>query len=90
MLMSYRNDAFVVPHTSTCIIHTAGTIVDGMMVEVTSPVFASTSFSTRAINLSNKFTVVARVNGSVDSDGNLKGTLVCDDDDVFNMYVKIQ
>lgn len=90
MLMSYRNDAFVVPHTSTCIIHTTGTIVDGMMVEVTSPVFASTSFSTRAINLSDKFTVVARVNGSIDSDGNLKGTLVCDDDDVFNMYVKIQ
>ena len=89
--MSYRNDAFIVPHTSTCFIHTTGTINDGDEIEVTSPVFASTNFYTRAINTRERFSVIARVaKGSIESDGTLTGILVCDDDDVFNMYVRIQ
>lgn len=91
MLLSYRNDTFIVPHTSTCVIHTVGTINDGDIIEVTSPVFASTSFSSRAINMSDRFNVVARVaSGSVTNDGEMKAVLVCDDNDVFNMYVRIQ
>jgi hypothetical protein len=93
MLLSYRNDSFTVPHTSTCVIHTQGTINDGDMIEVTSPVFASTSFLSRAINMSDRFNVVARVaSGSVINDkpdGSYKAILVCDDNDVFNMYVRI-
>lgn len=94
MLLSYRNDSFTVPHTSTCVIHTTGTINDGDVIEVTSPVFASTSFSTRAVNMSDRFEVIARVtSGSIINDkpnGDFKGVLVCDDNDVFNMYVRIQ
>ena len=96
MLLSYRNDSFIVPHTSTVVIHTTGTINDGDTIEVTSPVFASTSFSTRAINMSDRFNVVARVltsSGTITNDkpdGDFKGILVCDDNDVFNMYVRIQ
>lgn len=63
------------------------------MIEVTSPVFASTSFLSRAINMSDRFNVVARVaSGSVNNDkpdGSYKAILVCDDNDVFNMYVRI-
>lgn len=94
MLLSYRADSFTVPHTSTCIIRTTGVINDGDMIEVTSPVFASTNFSSRAINMKDSFSVIARVSsGSVVNDkpdGTFKGILVCDDDDVFNMYVRIQ
>lgn len=94
MLLSYRNDSFTVPHTSTCVIHTTGTINDGDVIEVTSPVFASTSFSTRAINMSDRFNVVARVSSGTiindKPDGDFTGILVCDDNDVFRMYVRIQ
>lgn len=94
MLLSYRNDSFTVPHTSTCVIHTTGTINDGDVIEVTSPVFASTNFSTRAVNMSDRFEVIARVtSGSIINDkpnGDFRGVLVCDDNDVFNMYVRIQ
>ena len=93
MLLSYRNDSFTVPHTSTCVIHTTGTINDGDVIEVTSPVFASTSFSTRAVNMSDRFNVIARVpSGKIKNnaiDDLFTGILVCDDNDVFNMYVRI-
>jgi hypothetical protein len=91
MLLSYRNDSFTVPHTSVCVIHTTGIINNGDTVEVTSPVFASTSFSTRAVNMSDRFKVTARVQSKSvnNTDGGLLGTLVCDDNDVFNMYVRI-
>lgn len=93
MLLSYRNDSFTVPHTSTCVIHTTGTINDGDVIEVTSLVFASTSFSTHAVNMSDRFNVIARVpSGKIKNnttDGSFTGILVCDDNDVFNMYVRI-
>jgi hypothetical protein len=62
------------------------------MIEVSSVVFSSTEYSARAVNISDTFTVTARVlsGNTVISDGNLKGILVCDDNDVFNMYVRIQ
>lgn len=93
MLLSYRNDKFTIPHTSTCVIHTTGVINDGDMIEISSPVFTSVIFTTRAINMDDKFNVIARVpSGTVvndQTDGEFNGTLVCDDNDVFNMYVKI-
>ena len=94
MLLSYRTDSFAVPHTSTCIIHTTGEIKDGDMIDISSPIFTSTNFISRAIYMKETFSVVARVSsGSVinnEPDGSFKGIIVCDDDDVFNMYVRIQ
>lgn len=94
MLLSYRNDVFGIPHTSTCIIHTTGIINDGDIITITSPVFSSTNFTSRSINLSDRFDVIIHLpQGSFNNDkpdGECKGILVCDDNDVFGMYVKIQ
>lgn len=95
MMLSYRQSTYHVPHTSRCIIHTTGTIRDGDTISVTSPVFTSINFISGAIVTSESFNVTARVaneDGIVNNkaDGSFFGTLVCDDDDVFNMYVKIQ
>ena len=93
MLLSNRNDKFVVPHTSTCIIHTKGIINDGDIITVTSPVFSSTNFTTKSINLSDRFDVIAKVSSKTfdidKDDGKCTGTLVCDDNDVFRMYVRL-
>lgn len=95
MILSYRQPTYHVPHTSQCIVHTTGTICDGDMISVTSPVFSSINFISGAINTTESFNVTARVtneSGVVNDkpDGSFYGTLVCDDDDVFNMYVRIQ
>lgn len=95
MLLAYRDDIFTIPHTSTCIIHTKGKIKDGDTITITSPVFASTNFTTGSINMSDRFDVVIRVSSSEkifvndENDGECKGTLVCDDNDVFQMYVRV-
>lgn len=95
MMLSYRQPIYHVPHTSTCIIHTTGDICDGDVVSVTSPVFSSINFVSGAINTSERFNVPIRVishGGSVtnnQTDGSFKGTLVCDDNDTFNMYVRV-
>jgi len=93
MLLAYRNDQFTIPHTSTCVIHTTGTINDGDIITITSPVFASTDFYSRSIMMSETLEVKIKLpNGSItnnEKDGSFLGTLVCDDNDVFNMYVKI-
>ena len=92
MLLSINNDEFVIPHTSSCTIRTKGEIKDGDQVIVSSVIFSSTEYSSRAVNIGDTFTVTARVlsSESVFSDGNLEAVLVCDDNDVFNMYVRIQ
>lgn len=93
MLLSYRDDVFTVPHTSTCIIHTTGEIKDGDVITISSPVFASTNFTTGSINMRDRFDVVVRIPSGIfindKPDGECKATLVCDDNDVFNMYVRI-
>lgn len=92
MLLSKRTDIFSIPHTSTCIIHTNGTIHDGDTIEISSPVFSSINFSTGAMNMSERFNVPIRIlneSRSIENDGNITGTLVCDDNDVFGMYVRI-
>lgn len=97
MMLSYRQSTYHVPHTSKCIIHTTGTISDGDMISITSPVFTSINFVSGAINTSESFNVVARVinpSGQVtlnatSNDNPNTGILVCDDDDIYNMYVRI-
>ncbi len=95
MLLSRKNDSFGIPHTSSCVIHTKGIIKDNDTVEVSSPVFASINFSSKAMNMSDRFEVPIRILNDTrtvennEPDGSFIGTLVCDDDDVFGMYVRI-
>ena len=96
MVLSFRQSTYHVPHTSKCIIHTTGTIRDGDMISVTSPVFSSINYTSGAINTTETFNVTVRVfteskmfNNSL-KDGECFGTLACDDDDIFNMYVRLQ
>lgn len=94
MLLSQRGDSFSIPLTSTCIIHTKGLIHDGDVIEITSPIFASVNFQSRAIHMSDRINVIARIESDETkyldpSKGGLRGTLVCKDNDIFNMYVKL-
>ena len=92
MLLSLNDDEFVIPHTSSCTIRTKGEIKDGDSIEISSVIFSSTEYSSRAVNIGTTFYVTARVlsGNTIVSDGNMKAILVCDDNDVFNMYVRIQ
>ena len=96
MMLSYRQPVYRVPHTSTCIIHTTGDICDGDYISITSPIFASINFVSGAINTSESFDVPVRIvsNGgstitNTQPDGSFTGTLVCDDNDVTHMYVRV-
>jgi hypothetical protein len=96
MMLSYRQSTYHVPHTSRCIIHTTGLISDGDKISITSPVFTSINYISGAINITESFDVTARVLTETktfvnnEPDGSCYATLVCDDDDIFNMYVRIQ
>ena len=92
MLLSTNKDDFIIPHTSSCVVKTTGVINDGDTISVSSVIFASTRFISRAVDIGDTFDVTARVlsDEPVVSDGNLIATLVCDDNDVFNMYVRVQ
>jgi hypothetical protein len=91
MLLSLNNEDFIIPHTSSCIIRTKGVINDGDTISVESVIFASTRYLSRAVDIGDTFDVTARVltDETITSDGNMSATLVCDDNDVFNMYVRI-
>jgi hypothetical protein len=96
MLLSYNSEAYEIPQSSTCFIHTTGTIKDGDEISITSPVFSSINFTSGEINMSERFTVrtkvdtVTRTIENNDATGNFKGTLICFDNDVFDMYVLLQ
>lgn len=102
MILSYRREDYPVPLTSKCMIHTpTGFICDGANVSVTSPVFASMNFTSGAINTSDQFDVKIQfspevreecVGGLLPTDSlpdEIYGTLHCEDNDTFNMYVTI-
>lgn len=92
-----KNDmtAFHIPQRSKCTIATIGEIKDGDMVEIISPIFSSINFVKKEINTSSFLTVRVEMEGAdsnrvISSDGNnIEGTLVCEDNDVFGMYVEI-
>jgi hypothetical protein len=95
MLLQNRQLTFKVPHTSTCIIRTRGHINDGDIVEVVSPVFASANFQTGSITMTETFNVPIRIlteSRFIDNDDDVdtQASLVCDDNDIFNMYVRVQ
>lgn len=91
MLLSNTRNSFHVPHTSTCVIHTKGEIKNGDTISVSSPIFASINFISKTITMSDKFDVIIKLinQESIKNDNELNATLVCDDNDIFNMYVKI-
>lgn len=92
MLISSEANTFSIPHTSTCIIHTKGVIKDKSIVSITSPIFSSTNFTSRSINMSAKFDIPIRVlnkEGYITNVDKIEATLVCNDNDVFNMHVLI-
>ena len=92
MILANRAVDFKIPHTSTCTIHTQGRINDGDTVRVSSPVFSSYDITKLALTTSSEFEVPVRVQnkqGYFESDGNHKATLVCDDNDTLNMYVRV-
>lgn len=94
MILSLYNTSKppVIPHTSTCVIHTIGDINDGDVIEVSSPLFSSQVFTSYATVLSDKFEVVIRIlndEKQISINDSINATLVCDDNDIFNMYVRI-
>lgn len=85
----YRRNEYEVPLSSKCVIHTTGKLRDGDLVSVTSPVFASINFNSGAINMSDKFNVPIKTNDTIVLDDETYGTLYCEDNDTFNMYVRV-
>lgn len=92
MILSLKETKFLIPTTSKCIIHTTGTISDGDKITITSPVFASMNYTSGAINTTEKFNVEVKLPKPITNNGSntLYGTLVCIDNDIFNMHVLIQ
>ena len=83
--------AFVVPHTSTCVVHTHGMIRNGDTIEISSPVFPSFDLTTNALTSSSTFFVDMKItnpNGYIEMDKDFEAILVCDDNDVTSMYVR--
>ena len=76
---------------------TTGTICDGDTVTVTSPIFSSIDFTSGCFNVTSTFEVPIKIQNDdkqivIDhnaySVGGYPSTLVCDDNDIFNMYVR--
>lgn len=69
-------------------IKSPGVLNHGDKVEVTSPIFASHNFTSGTINISETLTVPLRCTDPIENtNGSLRTTLICDDDDIFGMYV---
>ena len=92
MLLSYYPKEFTVPHTSACMVVTTGMIVTDDMVDIISPVFSSIDFSSGNVDLSSTLSVRVVVENEyqvTELSEAIQATLVCDDGDIFNMYVKL-
>lgn len=89
MLLQYYPIQYNIPHTSTCHI-SEGTYHNGDMVTITSPIFSSIDFTSNQFYLSSGLEVRLQLQqeSMVVPEGGMDVTLVCDDNDVFNMYVR--
>ena len=73
-----------------------GTIYDGDMVTISSPIFSSIDYTSGEFNVASTFEVPIHIQNTVgyitlpESTTNVgyASTLVCDDNDIFNMYVR--
>lgn len=91
MILSYRDSGPRVPVSSSVIIKTKGIIRDGDLISVTSPLFSSIDYSSGGLNTSETFEAKFRTSNTdgFDNDsGDMIGTLVCTDNDLFNLYVR--
>ena len=91
MLLQNRQMSFKIPHTSTCILCWSGRIYNGDIINIESPLFNSISYNEGPISNHQQFSVPVKImNGSeyVDVEDGSEGTLVCDDNDIFHMYVR--
>ena len=91
MLLQYYQNEFHIPHTSKCHLKTAGLVYNEGQVTITSPVFSSIDYNSKALTLSSEFDVPIRLNNrdSIELTGDEDAVLVCDDNDIFKMYVKL-
>ncbi len=94
MLLQNRDMTISIPHTSQCIIRTRDTIKDGDTVEIVSPVFSSVNYQSGSIEMTETFKLPIRILNESrmisNPNDNYEATLVCDDNDVFHMYVRVQ
>lgn len=94
MLLQNRVMDVNIPHTSKCFIRTTGLINDGDVVSITSAIFSSTEFRYGVIQLTETFDVVIRINNKeksifIEENSEYPALLVCDDNDIMNMYVRV-
>lgn len=90
MILSCRKETYSVPITSACLIHSTGQFRNGDTITVSSPVFSSFNYKSGAINTSEQFEVPLRLYGdTIVLTNGMKGTLHCNDSDIFNLYVEI-
>lgn len=90
MLLQYYQTEYSIPHTSKCHLKTSGLVYNEGQVTITSPVFSSIDYNSKVLTLSSEFNVPIRLsNDSIELTGNENAVLVCDDNDVFGMYVKL-
>ena len=69
---------------------TTGVVYNEGQVTITSPVFSSIDYNSKSLSLSQEFQVPLRINQeSITLTGDEEAVLVCDDNDVFKMYVKL-
>ena len=95
MLLQNRDMTIKVPHTSTCIIKTKRELIqNGEIIEVVSPIFSSVDFQSGSIMTTETFQVpihiLTKERTIENPNGDCKATLVCDDNDIFHMYVRVQ
>lgn len=90
MLLQYYQTEYSIPHTSKCHLKTSGLVYNEGQVTITSPVFSSIDYNSKVLTLSSEFNVPIRLpNDSIELTGTENAVLVCDDNDVFGMYVKL-
>ena len=91
MLLQYYQNEYQIPHTSKCHLKTSGLVYNEGQVTITSPVFSSIDYNSKALTLSSEFNVPIRLFGmdSIELTGDENAVLVCDDNDIFGMYVKL-
>jgi hypothetical protein len=80
----------LIPVSSKCFIVDRGIIKDGDVISVTSPIFSSINYSSKAIMLDESFKAVFRTNnpnGIEITDDNNEAYLNSEDQDVNSLYV---
>jgi len=88
MLLEFNQLEYNIPHTSICHVVSMGTFHRGDVISVTSPIFDSIDFTSKQFKLSSSFDVLYKDDELVVPEDGVDAVLVCDDNDVFHMYVK--